>query len=84
MRRTTITLPETLVERFQREADRRRTSLLHAVRETLESRFGGPTPPSSPAPSVLNTRTIATLDHRHVSVVRPLQGDRFILLPEPP
>ncbi len=40
MRRTTVTLPDLLVERLQREADRRRMSLSHVVRETLEARFG--------------------------------------------
>ncbi len=27
------------------------------------------------------TRTVATLDHRHFSVLRPLMGGRFRLLP---
>ena len=28
-----------------------------------------------------NTRTILTLDHRHLNVLKPLQGKRFVLVP---
>lgn len=39
MKRTTVTLPEALAETLEREAYRRRTSVSHVVRETLERAF---------------------------------------------
>ena len=42
MKRTTISLPDDLAARVEREAKRRRVSVSQVTREALESRFGSP------------------------------------------